>query len=136
MINVEEEILQLKVRIATLEQLLNQSPASGRPSTEAKKLSIREFMLSKPVKDSTQAALVAAYYLEKYSEYASFNTADLLSAFQLAKETPPGNIADRVNSLIRQGLVMKAKDKKDNKVAWTLTNSGEKAVEECAPKGK
>lgn len=135
MINVEEELLQLKARVANLEQLLGGETAKAL-SKSTKKISIREFILSSTVKDSTQTVLVIAYYLEKFNQETSFNIADISSAFQAAKETPPSNINDRVNSLIRQGFVMKASEKKNEKMAWILTNSGEKAVEELLQKGK
>ena len=90
---------------------------------------MKELLLQKTPKDDVQKTLVIGYYLEKYKTYSTFNADDLEHWFRDAKETPPSNINDKVNQNIKHGYIMKVKEKKAQKVAWTLTNSGEKIVE-------
>lgn len=131
--NVQEEILRLKERVSVLEGRLAQQGSSAVAAAPQKKQSIKEFALSKSPKDDTQKVLLVGYYLEKNERFSSFNVKDLEDGFQNSKEKAPGNINDRVNSLIRQGFMMKAKGKKDNKAAWALTNSGERFVDDGFP---
>ena len=96
---------------------------------EGKKLSIKEFLLAKKPKDGVQQTLVIGYYLEHFEGMDSFNIKDLIDGFRAAKEPPPINTNDKVNSNIHKHHMMEAKEKKDKFTAWVLTNSGEKFVE-------
>lgn len=61
----------------------------------------------------------------------------MASGFEKAKEKTPANINDRVNKIIANtGYIMETKEKKDNLKAWTLTNSGERFIEEDLPPKK
>lgn len=133
--NIEEEINSLKARVELLEKKFNKCGLESKHISSAKKeLSIKEFILSKTPQDDTQKTLLVSYYLEKFGGYTSFNVDDIAQGFIDAKEKAPGNINDRINGLIRKGWVMKKKEKKNNKVSWTLTNSGEKVVDDDFPK--
>lgn len=125
---MEEEI---RKKLAGLEERIVKLEGLSKSSPEAisKGISIKEFMLQKTPKDDVQKTLVIGYYLEKYKNYSSFNAKDLEQGFRDAKETLPPNINDKVNLNIKHGYMMKSKEKKDKKTAWTLTNSGEKIVE-------
>lgn len=117
------------------------SALEGTPAKEiqvqGKKLSVKEFLLSKKPADDVQRTLAIGYYLEHFELMDRFNTRDLAEGFRAAKESPPTNINDKVNLNIRKGgLMMEAKEKKDKLMAWVLTNSGEKFVEEGLPKGE
>jgi len=76
-----------------------------------------------------QKTLLIAYYLEKYDGITPFSVGDLSKGFQLARESVPQNINDKINMNIGKGHLMEAKTKKDNKKAWLVTNSGEQFVE-------
>jgi 5-bromo-4-chloroindolyl phosphate hydrolysis protein len=128
---VSEEVSQIKrkleeheERISRLEKLLE-----TKPKDVQKKLSIREFILSKNPKDEVQKTLAIGYYLEKYEDLTSFNAKDLENGFRSAKEKIPGNINYKVIRNIQKGYMMEAKEKKEKLKAWYLTNSGEKYVE-------
>ena len=103
--------------------------AAEKTSVERKKLSIKEFLLTKMPRDDVQKTLVVGYYLEHFEGMNAFNRKDLAEGFRAAKEPAPGNINDKVNSNIRKGYMMQEKEEKDNLTAWVLTNSGEKFVE-------
>ena len=120
-----------ETRISALEGM----PAK-KPQAEGKKLSIKEFLLTKKPRDGVQQTLVIGYYLEHLEGMNSFNKKDLAEGFRSAKEPLPTNINDKVNSNISNGHMMEAKEKKDKLMAWVLTNSGEKFVEEGLPKGE
>lgn len=118
-------------RISALEGM----PAK-RTQVEGKKLSLKEFLLTKKPNDDVQRTIVIGYYLEHFESMDSFNTRDLADGFRSAKEPLPSNINDKVNSNIDKEYMMKAKEKKDKLKAWFLTNSGEKFVEEGLPEGE
>lgn len=108
----------------------------GEKKGEGKKLSIKEFILEKKPSDDVQRTLVIGYWLEHFEDMDKFNAKDLAEGYRSAKEPLPANINDKVNSNIRGGRMMQAKEKKDKFKGWLLTNSGEKFVEEELPEGK
>ena len=118
-------------RISALEDM----PAK-KMQAEGKKLSVKEFLLTKKPTDDVQRTLVIGYYLEHFESMDRFNAKDLAEGFRSAKEPTPANINDKVNSNIEKGRMMEDKEKKDKFKAWVLTNSGEKFVEEGLPEGK
>lgn len=118
-------------RIVKLENLL-----LTKPKEIMKKLSIREFMLSKNPGSEMQRTLAIAYYLEKYESLTSFNAKDLENGFRRAKEKIPRNINYEVIRNIQKGYMMEAEEKKDNRKAWYLTNAGVECVENGFDKEK
>jgi hypothetical protein len=128
---IKKTLEEHETRIAKLENLL----VSKSPTVE-KKLSIKEFILSKNPKNEIQKTLAIGYYLEKYEGLSSFNVKDLENGFHDAKESAPENINYKVIVNIQKGYIMESKEKKDNLKAWNLTNSGEKFVESNFEKEK
>jgi len=128
---IKKTLGEHETRIAKLEDLL-----VSRPPTIEKKLSIKEFILSKKPKNDIQKTLAIGYYLEKYEGLSSFNVKDLEKGFHDAKESAPENINYKVIVNIQKGYVMESKEKKDNLKAWNLTNSGEKFLESNFEKEK
>jgi hypothetical protein len=126
---MDEEVKKMlddhEKRISALEKIF----AEGRKQTTKKGISIKEFILAKRPDDDVQKTLVIGYYLEKYEGLDSFNAKDLEDGFRTAKETVPKNINDKVNLNIKNGHMMEAKEKKDNRKAWLLTASGERYIE-------
>lgn len=125
---MDEEIKKIledhEKRISELERL-----AQTKPETIQKKLSLKEFILSKKPKDDVQKTIVIGYYLEKYDIFPSFNAKDLEDAFRTAKENVPENINYKVIKNIKKGYMMESKEKKDNLKAWNLTATGERFIE-------
>lgn len=70
------------------------------------------------------------YYLEHYKDISPFNAKDLEDGFREARESVPKNINLMVIRNIEKGRMMEAEQKKDDLKSWTLTNTGERAVEE------
>ncbi len=118
-------------RISALE-----GTSAKKTQIEGKKLSIKEFLLTKKPTDDVQKTLVIGYYMEHFEQMDSFNTRDLSDGFRSAKEPKPSNVNDKVNSNIGKGYMMESKEKKDKLKAWVLTNSGEKFIEEGMPEGE
>lgn len=123
--NLTDIINDHEQRIKKIEELLSKTD----PKPIAKKLSIKEFLLSKSIKDELQKTLAIGYFFEKYDGLVSFNAKDIEDGFRQARETVPKNINDTVNKNISKGYIMEAKAKKDKLKAWNLTNSGERFVE-------
>jgi len=136
--SVEDVIKDIMTKLEDHESRI--SALEGAPGkktlVEGKKLSIKEFLLTKKPNDDVQRTIVIGYYLEHFESMDSFNTRDLADGFRSAKDPLPANINDKVNSNIGKGYMMEAKEKKDKLKAWVLTNSGEKFVEEGLPEGE
>lgn len=120
--NVQKKLDDFEKRISKLESLFRTKPKA------VKKTSIKEFILSTEPKGDVQKSLAIGYYLEKYEGLSSFNVKDLEKGFRAAKEQVPKNINYKMIRNIAQGYIMEAKEKKDNRKAWVLTNSGEEYV--------
>ncbi len=125
--SLEKKLHELELRVKKLENALTSDSIATKPKT--KKMSAKEFMLTKDLKTVVQEVLALCYFLEQNEGMESFNTNDIMSVFRLAKVKLPANINDTVNKNIAKGYIMEAADKKDTKKAWTLTASGETFVE-------
>jgi len=120
-----QRINDLEKRIEKLEQLL----IIPNISTKVKKMSAKEFILTKELKSEIQKVLAIGYFLEHLEGMTSFNVMDLEVAFRAAKEKLPKNMNDAVNKNIGHGFLMEAEEKKESKKAWYLTSTGERQVE-------
>ncbi len=124
----EEELAR---RVEELERRVEALEGAPRPpaATGAKKQSLREFLKSKDPKNSVDASLFIAYYMEKDGSLTPFTVEDLGAGFDDAREPRPGNMSDMVYKLARRGLVAEAPEKKGGSKAYVVTNSGERFVE-------
>ena len=128
--SMEEELAQLREvlaeqdsRIRKLESIFELGKA-----IPIKKVSLKEFVLSKGPENDVQKVLTIGYYLERHGGVSAFNVDDLRKAFRGAAETPPGNMNDTVRKNVSKGHLMETESKIGSK-AWILTNTGEKVVE-------
>jgi len=130
---IEKKIISLEERIKKIEDRLPfATSAENRTniSQTAKKLSIKEFLMTKNLTDDVVRTLAIAYFLEHFSEMTSFNVDDINNqGFRLAKIKPPLNTNDKININIKKGYIMDATEKKEAKKAWVLTATGESFVE-------
>lgn len=102
--------------------------ASAARSATDKRLSLKEFIISRAPSNGVQMTLTIAYYLETYDGVSPFNAADLERGFRSARESVPANINDKANMCVRNGYFMEEKGKKDSMKTWVVTRSGEEAV--------
>jgi len=116
---LKEKIKEHEERISYIEGLIKKEDIKT-----VKKLSIREFLISKAPIDDVKKTLSICYYLEMYEGMESFNKEDIEEGFRRAKEKVPENINYKVFRNIKKGYIMEAKNKKNNLKTWTLTNSG------------
>lgn len=128
---LDEEIMEIKKKLEEYDKRISklESLSQTKPESVKKKISIKEFILSKKPKDDVQKTMAIGYYLEKYENLPSFNAKDLEKGFRAAKESVPNNINYKVIRNIDQGCMMEVEEKKNSLKAWVLTNSGEKHVE-------
>lgn len=124
---IEERLAELEARVNRIEAK-NLAQTSASPSQ--KKISAKEFLLTKEITSDAQKIVVLGYYLEKIEGLPLFNVDDLVGAFKRANEKRPQNMNDMVNKNVARGLIMEAEEKKDLKKAWVLTATGEKYIEE------
>lgn len=136
--SVEDTLETIKKQLEDHEKRLRKLEVQPKvkEGTQGKKLSVKEFILLKKPKGGVQKTLTIGYYLEKFDNCSPFNVKDLEGSFRLAKEPPPDNINIAVNHNIEQGYMMEAKEKKDAKLTWELTNMGEQLVESGFSKKK
>jgi len=129
--SVEEMLETIKKQLLDHESRISKLEAQPRidKDTGKKKLSVKEFILSKKPKNDIQKTLVVGSYLEKYEGLDCFNREDLENGFRSAKETVPSNINVDVNENIRKGYFAEAREKKDKLTTWYVTNLGEECVE-------
>lgn len=120
-------VSELEKRVSQLEKRFASAPAPR--ATSGKKMSAKEFLITKSVKSETQRVLALGYFLERVEGMTSFNVPDLEATFRSAKEKLPKNMNDAVNKNITRGFLMEAEAKKDAKKAWYLTSTGERYVE-------
>jgi hypothetical protein len=125
----QERIDSLEDRVKKLEDILLSSSVDARAPKKEKKVSAKEFLMTKNIKADTKKVLALSYFLEHTEGLESFNVNDLEAVFRAAKEKLPANMNDAVNKNIAAGFLMDAASKKDAKKAWCLTSTGEKYVE-------
>lgn len=94
-----------------------------------KKIVIREFLLENPPPNHIRRTLAVGHFLENQEGMSSFTRADLLKGYSDAKEPPPSNLGVNIAHCIKDGHMMKAREKKGNRPAYALTASGEGFVE-------
>ena len=127
---MSEDLIQrieaLERRVAAIEESFRKTP---EPRLEPKRLSIREFVISKSPQTSADTALVISVFLEKFSSVSPLNLDDLANGFAQAKEPLPKNPSDLLYRNVKRGFLMEAPEKKNGSKAWVVTNSGERFVE-------
>lgn len=127
---LSKKISEIEKRIETLEKLLITAESDNRSKQRSvKKVSAKEFLLSKNLSSAVEKTLALTYYLENIEQVNPFNINDLADIFQAAKEKSPANLNDMINKNIIKGYLMETKERKDTKKAWTLTATGERFVE-------
>jgi hypothetical protein len=124
-----ERVGRLEGRLAEIERRFGSGASGPVPGAQPKKISPKEFLLTKNVGSEVQRVVALAFYLERQEGINSFNVADLENAFRSAREKLPKNMNDAVNKNIARGFLMEAAEKKDSKKAWHMTATGEKFVE-------
>jgi hypothetical protein len=123
-IDISKIVENHEKRIQQLENLLVTKKEDVR-----KPISIKEFILTKHPSKDVQKTLAIAYFLEKYENMQFFNVTDIEEGYRKAKESIPKNISDKIYMCNSSGYMMEAKEKKNGKKAWCLTNTGEGYVE-------
>lgn len=135
--NIKQIMMQFKERLEVLEkrmtnlegQVSSRQESLGKLKQPSKNLSLREFIAEKNPVDDVQRTLVIGYYLEHNKGMDSFNAEDIKKEFMSAKLKPPVNINDKINLNIRKGLMMELEKEKGSRKSWTLTDTGEKQIE-------
>jgi predicted nucleotidyltransferase component of viral defense system len=129
-----KELLELKPKVVQKETYV---PLSEQSLSEGgKKISLAEFLRTKNPKSHGDKILTFGYFLEKDKGYSSFNLNDIDTCYKEARIPKTKNFSPYLIQLIRDGYLMDAEEKKDNKKAWILTDSGLKFVEALTPEGE
>jgi len=125
-----EAIKNLEARVTRIESGSSHATAGEKAAVPAasKKLSIKEFLLEHPPTTDIQRTLAVGYFLETHAGMASFTRADLEKGYRDAKEPMPSNIGVNIKHCIKNGHMMEAEQKKNNKTAYLITRRGEQFV--------
>ncbi len=125
-----KELLEMKPKVVQKEThgLLSEQPMSEG----GKKISLAEFMKTKNPKSHGDKILTFGYFLEKNRGYSAFNLNDIEACYKDARIPKTKNFPQYIAQLIRDGYLVDAEEKKDNKKAWELTSGGLKYVEALA----
>lgn len=130
--NLEQRVVALETKIKKVENDLVVIFGQNKNNSSediAKKMSIKEFIMTKKIDDDVKRTLAVGYFLEHMESVSAFNVDDMKKFFRLAKLKLPSNINDKINMNIKNGHIMEAVEKKDSKKAWVLTGTGEIYVE-------
>ena len=128
-----KELLELKQEVHLKETPV--SPSIHSTNETGKKMSLAEFLKSKNPQGHDDKILVFGYLIEVIEKSSSFNVDDIKKCYQQAKIPPTKNIPTYTTLLTKKGYIIEAMEKKDNKKAWILTDSGLKFVEALVPEG-
>lgn len=125
-----EAIKSLEGRVAALESGSNHVGATKKIAepTALKKLSLKEFLLDHPPTTDIQRTLLIGYFLEIHAGLTSFTKGELEKGYRDAKEPTPSNIGVNIRHCIKNGHMMEAEERKNNKAAYVVTRSGEQFV--------
>lgn len=127
-------VLEMLKRFDRPAQTVATEPPPGEQpadSQSGKALSVREFIRRFSFKKHTDIVVAFAYYLEHYSGQTEFTAADVNSCYYEAK-MENSNTSQMLISNIKRGYVMESKAKeKSGRKRYTLTNTGEKYVEDA-----
>lgn len=123
-VELQKRIEDHEKRLAKLEELFLK-----KTEVPKKKLSLREFVLTKKPQNDVYRALAIGYFLEKYEGFPCFTTKDIEQGFRRARERVPSNVPDKIFKNRNNGHMMKSEKMKDKKTAYVLTNSGMAFVE-------
>jgi predicted nucleotidyltransferase component of viral defense system len=129
-----KELLEIKPVIPQKESVVT-SPIQFQEEA-SRKVSMGEFLKSKDPKSHGDKILVFGYYLENFIDESSFNLNDIEKCYNQARIPKTKNFPQYIAQLIRDGYLMDFEEKKDNKKAWILTDSGLKYVEGLIPKNE
>jgi hypothetical protein len=107
-----------------------QSPNSPALTSESKPYSPAELFGSKSWSTELDKVMLAGYFLEQYSRTANYTIDEIRSCLISAKISLPKNINLATLQSVQRGWMMEIPSGKDQKKAWSLTQSGEHRVEE------
>jgi predicted transcriptional regulator len=95
----------------------------------SKGISLREFVRRLGLKKHTDIVVAFAYYLEKYTGVTEFTPADINNCYYEAKmET--SNTSQMIIQNIKRGYVMEAKKRDKAGRRYTITDSGERFIQQ------
>jgi hypothetical protein len=126
--DILSSIRNLESRVSRLEShSVRGIDGAGQPPEE-KKISLKEFLISRRPSNGVRMTLTIGYFLENYDGVSPFNAADIERSFRAARETVPPNINDKANLCVKNGHFMEHNAKKDSMKAWVVTRTGEEVV--------
>jgi hypothetical protein len=98
--------------------------------TMTKEKSMREFFNEfDNVKSDTDKALIIMRFYELFKSKDKITALQILEGFREIREKVPQNIFDKLQLLDKRGLIMH-NGKEGNTTLWSITNTGEKYLED------
>jgi hypothetical protein len=123
---------ELKEELFKFREVVPTTPITATLKVEGKPLeglSLVEFLNAKGPKSHPDKVVVMAYYLHKCQGVEIFNADDINECYSQARISRSANLNATINKTIAKGYIMEAQEKKENKKAWMITQTGERYVE-------
>lgn len=125
-----EELLKPKPAIVLQKEVTAVSELSQKEND--RKESLSEFLKAKNPKSHGDKILLIGYYMEKIEGETQFNIHDIEKCYAQARMPKTKNFGPYITQLVHNGYIMDAEEKKNNKKAWIITESGLKHIEELS----
>jgi len=129
---VLEKFGELKEELFRSREGVPTAPITTAPKVEGKPLeglSLVEFLNAKNPKSHPDKVVAMAYYLHHYRGVKIFTVDDINECYSEARISRSANLNATINKNIAKGYIMEAQEKKENKKAWMITQTGERYVE-------
>lgn len=113
------------------EPVITEPTAQGGTIAEGLPESLAEFLKQKgsPTQHNI-LVVIFGYWLFHKKNYQSFNIKDIGDCYSDARISESTNTSTYLNEAQGDGYFKRLDEKKDNRVAWTITLTGDKYVEE------
>lgn len=92
-------------------------------------ITLVEFLKKKEANGHPDRIVIFAYYLFHNRKIESFNVDDIEACYSETRTGKPANINDAINQSVGKGHLTPATEKKNDKKAWTITQTGDEYVE-------
>jgi hypothetical protein len=108
-------------------------PIEGKPTPHpAKPLSPGEFFAAREWSTEVDKVVLAGSFLERYSSVSSYTVQQIRNCLLSAKVSLPKNVNLAVFQAVQRGWMMEVPAENVTGKAWSLTQTGERRVEEMA----
>jgi hypothetical protein len=115
---------------ASSDQVHSEGPAVSSNSQSQKQYSAAELFASTTWETEIEKATLAGYFLERYSAMPNYSVDEIRKCIISAKVPAPANVNLAVLKAAQKGWMMELPGQGERHKVWSLTQTGERTVEE------